>query len=779
MGNPAHLGATGPRSTRKGFHRALLALGAPVLFLIALETGLRISGYGVSTDLFIPDDRPGYYRTNPHFTAPYFPAQFDITPLNFRIPRTKEAGHLRIFVLGESAARGTPEPAFGFASQLGAQLRAAFPGRQVEVYNLGIVAINSHVVYQVARQVLPLQPDLLVVYVGNNEVVGPYGPGSVNLSVMPPLAVIRASAWVAGTRTGQLVRRIVDSFSPAASRSLEWKGMSTFAGKTVRGDDPRLEAVYRNFEANLRDIVAAASHAGVRTVLSTVVANLKDCAPFASLHREGMRKDELQKWSSAYSEGLRSWELGLNDEARRQLASALDLDPHYAEAHYVMGRVLAAKGDTDGSRKEYAQALHWDALRFRPGPRINEIIRTVAADGSTILVDASHELGGDLTSTVPPSGQDLLLEHVHFNWDGNVRMGQMLAQRCRPALFGNAAPPATWLDGSGCAKVVGYTPVGHLRMLEEMEAIRGKAPFTGQLTFGEDQFRYQREMAVAVDAAKESLDEDAAQIEAAVARSPGDPNLYLQLADVQARAGQYDKELESIDRARDLVPPSADILVRRARALAALQRGTEAEDAVLESLRIDAYNLPSYTALVETLKLTGDFAKYRDVLKAALARNPLSAFIRLSYADLLFFHGDRDTAVGECLIVLEAEPQNADALRRLASLYGAEGRKDDLFALMSKARVVQPLNFENDLALAKVYDERGDEDNAAACLADAARAGPATAQVHLYLARHLKKEGWTADAVLELARAKRLAILAGDTELESQITAAMAAAGGS
>ncbi len=189
MGNRPYSGATPSRPTPASIRwlaRGLLAIGAPLVLLLVIEGVLRISGYGVPTDLFIPDVKPGFYRTNPHFTAPYFPAQFDITPLNFRIARSKEAGHLRIFVLGESAVRGTPEPGFGFASQLGPQLRAAYPGRSIEVYNLGIVAINSHVVYQVAQQVLAFQPDLLVVYMGNNEVVGPYGPGSANLSVMPP-----------------------------------------------------------------------------------------------------------------------------------------------------------------------------------------------------------------------------------------------------------------------------------------------------------------------------------------------------------------------------------------------------------------------------------------------------------------------------------------------------------------------------------------------------------------------------------------------------------------
>ena len=214
MAMASHSGKDGPRgpSTRSVWlSRCLLALAAPLAFALVLEGSLRLSGYGLVTDLFIPDDKPGYLRTNPNFTSAYFPEQFDIYPLNFRIARHKEPGHLRIFVLGESAVKGTPEPGFGFTSLLEAQLRSAYPDKRFEVYNLGIVAINSHVVYQAARQAAALEPDLFVVYMGNNEVVGPYGPGSVNLSNTPPLWMIRASVWLGGTRTGQLMKRLIGS----------------------------------------------------------------------------------------------------------------------------------------------------------------------------------------------------------------------------------------------------------------------------------------------------------------------------------------------------------------------------------------------------------------------------------------------------------------------------------------------------------------------------------------------------------------------------------------
>jgi tetratricopeptide (TPR) repeat protein len=757
--------------------RCLLAVGAPLAVLLALEGSLRLAGYGRPTDLFVPDDRPGYLRTNPHFTEPYFPEPFDIYPLNFRIARHKDPGNLRIFVLGESAVRGTPEPGFGFASLLGAQLRAAYPGRRFEVYNLGIVAINSHVVRQAALQAAALEPDLFVVYLGNNEVVGPYGPGSANLSAMPPLWVIRASIWIAGTRTGQLIRRLVGSAARGGSRPPEWRGMETFTDKTVRGDDPRLESVYRNYESNLRAIVSVARRAGIRTVLATVVANLRDSPPFASLHRSPIAEPELHRWNELYSEGRRSWEMERGDSAVQSLDEAVRIDPQFAEAHFVLGALLEKKGDEPGARAQYLEALHWDALRFRPDAPINAIARRVAAEsaGEVILADTAMDLGSDAASTAPPSGREFLLEHVHFNWDGNVRMARILAEKSAGALFGPGAPPGGWLDAEQCARAAGYTPIGRLRMLRQMESIRGRPPFTQQLTFGEDQARYQHETTVAEadSTSPEAIAAARSQIEAAVARDPGNPGLLLRLCEAESQADRPERVLALTDRAMELLPRSPELLVQRGRALAALNRGAEAQAEVFEALRMDPYNLPSYGALVEVLRKTGDFDAGQRLFSEALGRFPGSALIRLSHADLLFFHGDRDKAVQECQSVLAREPDNSDALRRLVSLSTADGDREKAFTLMSQARKTQTMNFENNLALARIYEERGDADRAADCLHAAAQSGPATAQAHLYLASRLGRMGRPGDALLELFRARRVALLMEDGKLASEIAEAI------
>lgn len=50
-----------------------------------------------------------------------------------------------MFVLGESAAEGDPDPAFSFARILQVMLRERYPGVRIEVINVAFTAFNSHV----------------------------------------------------------------------------------------------------------------------------------------------------------------------------------------------------------------------------------------------------------------------------------------------------------------------------------------------------------------------------------------------------------------------------------------------------------------------------------------------------------------------------------------------------------------------------------------------------------------------------------------------------------
>ena len=62
---------------------------------------------------------------------------------------------------------------------LQAMLELRYPGTHFEVVNAAIVAINSNVILPIARDCAAASADIWVIYMGNNEVVGPFGAGTV------------------------------------------------------------------------------------------------------------------------------------------------------------------------------------------------------------------------------------------------------------------------------------------------------------------------------------------------------------------------------------------------------------------------------------------------------------------------------------------------------------------------------------------------------------------------------------------------------------------------
>ena len=216
----------------------------------------------------------------------------------------KAAGAIRIFVLGSSAAQGVPNPSFGFGRILEVLLRERYPDVKFEVINAAMTAINSHVVLEIARDCAARQPDLFVVYMGNNEVIGPYGPGTVFQQWSPSRRFIRANIWSKSTCIGQLLDDAMSWLHLREGSPTAWQGLEMFSGNEVAADDPRLAAVYDNFRQNLADICGIARRAGAGVILSTVAVNLKDCPPFASQHRSNLSAEELAEWESIYQAGV-------------------------------------------------------------------------------------------------------------------------------------------------------------------------------------------------------------------------------------------------------------------------------------------------------------------------------------------------------------------------------------------------------------------------------------------------------------------------------------------
>ena len=500
--------------------RIVVAIVAPALLLALMEGALRLFEVGYSTNLMEPCAIHGHPSScyNFFFAAPFFPPGVIKAPQFFSIPPQKPQGTYRIVVLGESAAMGDPDPAYGFSRYLEVMLRERFPGVRFEVINTGMVAINSHVSLIMARELAPYKPDLFLVYAGSNEVVGPYGPGTVLTSSSMSMPVIRASIFVRSSRIGQL---LTESGKPRA----EWGGMEMFLNKQVRADSPRMEPAYRNFTSNLQGIVDVAHRSGARVILSTVATNLKDSAPFGSLHREGLSATDLRSWDSLVQQGISLEKAGNYAEALKQYAAATSIDSSYADLEFRIARCHWFLGDFPNSKIHFVRARDLDTLRFRADSRINNVIRAVADSrpGDLQLLDTESLLSAESHNGV--IGGELLYDHVHFTPLGSYLVARAAFEqivKSMPFSASSSAGSAEPLSEAESERLLAFTAHDRARVAEEMVGRLQRPPFTTQLNHAEQL----QSLMVRASGSTESPQETAAQYQWAIGRRPDDLTLH-------------------------------------------------------------------------------------------------------------------------------------------------------------------------------------------------------------------------------------------------------------
>jgi len=476
---------TPPGSRRLKWFRLLAVILSLVLFFGILELGLRLFGYGYSTGFFRQTEIGGraVYVENDQFGLRFFPRALARIPSPTVVPVVKGSNTCRIFILGESAALGDPEPAFGFGRYLETLLRARFPDRKFEVVSAAMTAINSHALLPIARDCSRLDGDLWVIYMGNNEVVGPFGAGTILGPQSPPLFAIRASLALKQTRTGQLLDSLIETLTPAAAAPESWQGMKMFVNAKTRPTDQNRKRTESQFRANLTDILQTARQAGVPVILCTVASNLKDCAPFASLHAQGLSDPQRRDWDLAYHAAFESESAGKWGEAIRVYQQAAALDGQFAELQFRLGRCHLALSQTNEARRCFELARDFDALPFRTTTPLNTIIRETGrrfAGPGIALLDAEAAL--DQLSSQGITGDEIFYEHVHFNLDGNYQLARLVAAQVTALLpqLTDGNTPREWASADACNERLSVTPWDRYRVDENVRQRLTQPPFTLQ-----------------------------------------------------------------------------------------------------------------------------------------------------------------------------------------------------------------------------------------------------------------------------------------------------------
>ncbi len=731
----------------------------PVLFFAALELCLRLIGFGHPTAFLLRAESRGrpVWIPNIRFGWRFFGRNMAREPQAFSLPRPKPANTIRIFVFGESAAYGDPLPDFGLPRMLEAMLHLRYPGTHFEVVNAAMTGINSHAIRDIARDCASADGDVWVIYMGNNEVVGPFGAGTVFSQQTPSLPVIRASLALRTTRTGQLLDTLIDYLHPPPAGKSEWGGVTMFLDQVVRADDPRMARVYDNFQHNLTDIINAGRRAGAGVVVSTVAVNLKDCAPFASTFKPNLTATDHAHWQEDYDRAVQAQTASAFNDALLAYDEAAQLDDTVAELHFRRAACRLATGKTTEAQRDFAQARDLDTLRFRCDSRLNEIIRDTAAHSGVLLTDAEQVFAAHSANGIP--GGDLFYEHVHLTWEGNWLLARALAEQVAkllPAGVTNRSAKITWPTPAECAHSLAWTDRAHQDALALILGRLQDPPFTHQLNHAAQVAALKTQMdALASAGSADELKAALAAVELAIARSPDDPILQAQLAEAQRQNGNLNAALVAARRVTELLPYAPAGWAQLGLLLIESGREDEAVTAFTSALRIDPDNVWTLNSVAQVHARMGREDEALDEFRRVIALKPRFGLAHLGIGRILEARGQNAEAETHYRLAVQNRIYRAEALTTLGRFCLAKGWYEAARTNLQDALKLSPHNpaARHDLVTALTKLGRNAEAEQQRALA-----GPdlALMQTHFRRGVELGRAGRPAEAAVEFREVIRL-----------------------
>ena len=651
----------------------MLAAGGPAIFLLGLEGALRLTGCGHPTAFFLDREVNGQavWVDNWQFGWRFFTRGSARRPHPVVMPKEKPAGTIRIFVLGESAALGDPAPQYGFSRMLQVLLRERFPDRRFEVVNASMVAINSHVILPIARDCAGRDGDLWVIYMGNNEVIGPFGAQGVFGARVPPLPVVHANLALKATRIGQLLDAGLERLRVGHTAQQQWRGMQMF-NEAMSRDDPGISRVHANFRENLAAILKVGQQAGLPIILCTVACNLKDCSPFASRHRPGLTPAQQAEWEQVYQTGVTREAQGNFADARAQYQVAARLDDRFADLQFRLGRCGLALGQAAEARKHFRRAKDEDALQFRPDTRLNEIIRQLAATQSAQrvhLLDAEELFDRRSPDGLP--GDEWFFEHVHLTPAGNYLLAQAAAEMAAGMIPGGDRPgtatnSVSWLSQGECEERLGLTEWGLYQTLEELQKRLEEPPFTSQIIHSNQVEKVRAELKRRRRALRPvALRSAVQQVQAAVARNPGDAELLQILAGMLEAAGDRSGAERQRREVIRLLPHDSLPYLNLAQVLDRQGRTDEAALAYEECLRRNPDTTEARGNLGLVRLRQGRAAEAIPHLRVVVRQQPESVAGHFQLGMALQRINRRTEAATQFKQALQLDPNHAEAKRAL------------------------------------------------------------------------------------------------------------------
>ena len=568
------------------------------LVLALFEGVLRLAGYGRDYPLFI--QKGSTLVTNPDFARKYFSdADISIPELiEQKIPLKKGNGVPRIVALGGSTTAGFPyEVNINFPWFLKTRLQREWPGKKVEMINLGISAVNSFTVADMTDEVIALEPDAVLIYMGHNEFYGALGPASTQ-AIGSNRALIRLTLWLREWRLYQLLQNGLRLFSPAEQGKSKASLMSQMIGRAqLLPGDPLYRTTLDNFSANLSEILSTLKEAGIHVIISPLVSNLRDQYPLG--HTPLMEEKENRE---RYEQARAAWQADSTAAALNRLSPLLKLKPVPAEAAWLAARIYDRLGQWPQAESYYRLARDNDPMPFRAPSAINRIIDSLAGRFGVPLTDTGERFRRQAREHIP--GNDLFLEHLHPNQRGYALIARSFEQRL--SFLKDAG--ATGTDTLSLKSYLAEQPftlfdmrIGEMKVESLLEGFpfNGRTVFTGtpSTPLVDSLVRRHIYHKLFWDGAHFELgdyykqnnryDEALAEYEAVYYNDPTNPSALYRIGDIYLLKKEFDRAAEWYRRALEVTPGKAYLYAKLGRTLMIAEKTDEALKALETVIQLE------------------------------------------------------------------------------------------------------------------------------------------------------------------------------------------------
>jgi len=663
----------------------LFTLIIVVVFFGTAELVLAVAG--VRPMLLTEDPFVGFARNVPQFvehtapdgsvwmrTAPNKQAMFN--PQEF--PKVKAPGTYRIFCMGGSTTYGRPYfDELSFCGWLRAYLKAAAPSRNWEVINAGGVSYASYRVARLMGELKQYQPDLFIVYSGQNEFLEQrsYG-GLINM----PGWLLNLNATLSGTRVYTALAEAIDALRPDSLKQARARSQMsgevdeilnhTVGPQSYHRDDLLKHQITTHYRLNLVRMVKIARSVDAGIVFVQPAINIRSMSPFKSEHRAGLDAAALAQWQAHYEQGKAQEAAGDAGAALAAYREALAIDDRYAELHYRIGQLRFRQGRYAEAEQALRRAVEEDVAPLRILASMQRDVAQVAAEEDVPLVDFPGILRAAYRERYGHTvfGKEYFVDHVHANKEGYRMLGLALFQELEHE---GVVTPGTGWNTAARKAVEQKVLAGIDRKREGMSFVNlGKVlGWAGKFQEAFNAFQHALEIL-----------------------GPH-PAIYSGLASALYSLGKAEAATEYYKAALVMAPQGKRGIHARLARIYAEQNNTEqAIKHCRAELEIDPDNFRMHVALAELLEQQGDSGEAQEHYKTVLQLNRNFAAGHASFAHYLFREGQLDEALEQSRLALQLDPKDARAHTVLGMVLKQQGDIKQAIEHFTEALRLEPDN---------------------------------------------------------------------------------------